>query len=87
MVAGYDYTFSVPKSVSVLWALGDAPVQAVIVRAHHQAVADVMAVLERDVAMTRTGPGGVAQVETRGVVATAFEDSLNQELHIDHGRS
>jgi hypothetical protein len=23
-VAGYDYTFSVPKSVSVLWGLADA---------------------------------------------------------------
>lgn len=72
-VAGYDYTFSVPKSVSVLWALADVGTQALIVRAHHAAVADVVDMLERDVAMTRTGSGGVAQVETRGVVATAFD--------------
>ncbi len=72
-VAGYDYTFSVPKSVSVLWALADVGTQALIVQAHHAAVADVIELLERDVAMTRTGGGGVAQVETRGVVATAFD--------------
>ncbi len=40
---------------------------------HHVAVADVIELLERDVAMTRTGRGGVAQVETRDVVATAFD--------------
>ena len=72
-VAGYDYTFSVPKSVSVLWALADVGTQALIVQAHHAAVADVMDMLERHVAMTRTGTDGVAQVETRGVVATAFD--------------
>jgi conjugative relaxase-like TrwC/TraI family protein len=72
-VAGYDYTFSVPKSVSVLWALVNVDTQTLIMQAHHAAVADVMELLERDVAMTRTGSGGVAQVETRGVVATAFD--------------
>lgn len=72
-VAGFDYTFSAPKSVSVLWALADLGTQALIMHAHHAAVADVMNLLERDVAMTRTGSGGVAQVETRGVVATAFD--------------
>lgn len=39
--AGYDCTFSVPKSVSALWAVADPAVQAAIVEAHHQAVADV----------------------------------------------
>nr|WP_246401997.1 MobF family relaxase [Jiangella mangrovi] len=72
-VAGYDFTFSVPKSVSVLWGLADVGTQALILQAHHGAVADVLALLERDVAMTRTGTGGVAQVESRGVAATAFD--------------
>jgi conjugative relaxase-like TrwC/TraI family protein len=73
VVAGYDYTFSVPKSVSVLWAVADAPAQAVIVQAHHAAVADVVALMERDVAATRVGHNGVAQVGTRGLVATCFD--------------
>jgi conjugative relaxase-like TrwC/TraI family protein len=72
-VAGYDYTFSVPKSVSALWAVADAAVQAAIVAAHHAAVADVVALMERDVAATRIGHAGVAQVATRGLIATAYD--------------
>ncbi|MDA8298183.1 MAG: relaxase domain-containing protein [Actinomycetota bacterium] len=72
-VAGYDYTFSVPKSVSALWAVADPAVQAAIVEAHHQAVADVLALMERDVAATRVGHAGVAQVATRGLIATAYD--------------
>jgi hypothetical protein len=51
-VAGYDYTVSVPKSVSALWAVADAAMQAAVVEARHQAVADVIALMERDVAAT-----------------------------------
>jgi conjugative relaxase-like TrwC/TraI family protein len=88
-VAGFDYTFSVPKSVSTLWAVADAATQAQIVQAHHAAVAEVMDLLERDVAMTRVGvdagAGSVAQVEVRGVVATAFDHydsrSSDPQLH------
>lgn len=76
-VAGFDYTFSVPKSVSTLWAVTDGATQAAIVAAHHAAIADVIDLLERDVAMTRigadAGDGSVAQVEVRGVVATAYD--------------
>ncbi len=73
VVAGYDYTFSVPKSVSALWAVADAAVQARITAAHHNAVADVVALMERDVAATRVGHNGVAQVATRGLVATCYD--------------
>lgn len=73
VVAGYDYTFSVPKSISTLWAVADAATQAAIVRAHHVAIADVIALMERDVAATRVGHNGVAQVATRGLIATAYD--------------
>ncbi|MGH9006163.1 MAG: MobF family relaxase [Acidimicrobiales bacterium] len=72
-MAGYDYTFSVPKSVSALWAVADPAAQAAIVEAHHAAVADVIALMERDVAATRVGDAGVAQVATRGLIATAYD--------------
>lgn len=76
-VAGFDFTFSVPKSVSVLWAVADANVQEVLVAAHHAAVAEVLDFLEREIAATRTGvanrDGAVAQVEVAGVVAAAFD--------------
>ena len=88
-VAGFDYTFSVPKSVSTLWAVADGATQARIVQAHHAAVAEVLDLVERDVAMTRigvdAGSGSVAQVEVRGVVATAFDHydsrSSDPQLH------
>ncbi|GAB2991804.1 hypothetical protein GCM10027212_35210 [Actinotalea caeni] len=76
-VAGFDFTFSVPKSVSAIWAVADAGTQALIAEAHHAAVADLVAFLEREVAATRvgaTGPdGAVAHVDVAGVVAAAFD--------------
>jgi conjugative relaxase-like TrwC/TraI family protein len=76
-VAGYDFTFSVPKSVSVLWGVADADTQAMIVEAHHAAVTEVLDYLEREVAATRTGVanhnGAVAQVGVPGIVATAYD--------------
>ena len=76
-VAGFDYTFSVPKSVSVLWAVADAGTQALIAEAHHDAVAEVVDFMEREVAATRTGvtagDGAVAQVDVTGLVATGFD--------------
>jgi len=76
-VAGYDLTFSVPKSASVLWGLADAVTQGRIVEAHHAAVADVLDLFEREVAATRTGvsdrDGAVAQVGVAGVAAVAYD--------------
>jgi conjugative relaxase-like TrwC/TraI family protein len=88
-VAGYDFTFSIPKSASVLWGVvADAPTQARIVEAHHAAVAEVLAYMEREVAATRTGiavrDGAVAQVDVTGLIATAFDhfDSRAGDPHL-----
>ncbi|MHA7246899.1 MobF family relaxase [Arthrobacter tecti] len=87
-VAGFDYTFSIPKSASVLWAVADAGTQALIAQAHHAAVAEMIAFIEREVAATRvgaTGPdGAVAQVDVTGVIATAFDhyDSRAGDPHL-----
>ena len=76
-IAGYDFTFSIPKSASILWGLGDAATQERIASAHHAAVAEVLAYMEREVAATRTGTtaqgGAVAQVAVTGLIATAFD--------------
>lgn len=76
-VAGFDLTFSVPKSVSVLWGVADAVTQERIVEAHHEAVADVLDFFEREVAATRAGvadrDGAVAQVGVAGVAAVAYD--------------
>lgn len=41
-VAGFDLTFSPPKSVSVLWALAEPKLQADLYEAHKQAVEECM---------------------------------------------
>jgi DNA primase catalytic core len=71
-VAGFDLTFSPVKSVSALWALAPKEVAADIRAAHDAAVADTLTWLEREVAHTRVGSGGVRQVKVRGLVAAAF---------------
>src|SRR5690625_1521013 len=87
-VAGFDYTFSVPKSASVLWAVADAGTQALIAQAHQSAIAEVVAFIEREVAITRVGAtspdGAAAQVDVTGVIATAFDhyDSRAGDTHL-----
>ncbi|QXE29460.1 MobF family relaxase [Microbacterium paraoxydans] len=87
-VAGYDYTFSIPKSASVLWGVADAGTQSLIAEAHHAAVAEVVAFMEREVAATRAGAtpsdGAVAQVDVRGLIATAYDhyDSRAGDPHL-----
>ncbi|MCI1749497.1 MAG: relaxase domain-containing protein, partial [Acidipropionibacterium sp.] len=77
-----------PKSASVLWAVADAGTQSLIAQAHHDAVADMIAYMEREVAATRTGTtagdGAVAQVDVRGVIATAYDhyDSRAGDPHL-----
>src|SRR5690625_3915689 len=72
-VAGFDLTFSPPKSVSAIWGVADAGTQALIAKAHHAAMRDTIAVLEQRVAATRVGRGGIAQMPIIGVIATAFD--------------
>ena len=87
-VAGFDYTFSMPKSASVLWAVADAGTQAIIADARHAAVRDVVTFMERELAATRMGAGtpdgAVAQVETTGLVAAAYDhwDSRASDPHL-----
>ncbi|WP_235529350.1 MobF family relaxase [Phycicoccus sp. Root101] len=72
-VAGFDLTFSVPKSVSVAWALADEPTRARIYAAHQRALKAVIAYGESQVFATRTGHAGAIIEDVRGVVAAAFD--------------
>lgn len=76
-VAGFDFTFSIPKSASILWAVVDGRTQELIAEAHHSAVAEMVAYMEREVAFTRAGASGsngaVAQVDVRDIIATAYD--------------
>lgn len=72
-VAGFDLTFSVPKSVSVLWALGDDAYKDKVMAAHHAALEATLAWLESSAIHTRAGHGGVAHVGVHGAIAAAFD--------------
>ena len=72
-VAGFDLTFSAPKSVSVAWALADEPTRERIRNAHRQALEHVIGYAEQQVFATRVGAGGVVSEDVSGVVAAAFE--------------
>ena len=71
-VAGFDLTFSVPKSVSVAWASGDEATKAVIYDCHRRAIDYVLAYAEREVFHSRSGSNGVVQEDVDGVVAASF---------------
>ncbi|AXG14489.1 TrwC relaxase [Intrasporangium calvum] len=72
-VAGFDLTFSAPKSVSVAWALADDQTRRRIHAAHEAALGFVIGYAEEHVFATRTGRGGIVSQDVRGVVAAAFD--------------
>ncbi|WP_232085253.1 MobF family relaxase, partial [Arthrobacter sp. SO5] len=72
-VVGFDLTFSVPKSVSVLWALSPRALQDQILQTHHDAVDATLQWLEESAIHTRAGRNGVAYLGTRGAIAAAFD--------------
>lgn len=72
-VAGYDLVFTPVKSVSVLWALADHEVAKTVEDAHHAAVARALAFVESHAALTRTGAGGVSQVDTHCLLVAMFD--------------
>ncbi len=71
-VPGFDATFSAPKSVSLLYALGDSDLGRDAVAAHDAAVEAAVGYLERVAAFGRRGAGGTEQVATSGFVAAGF---------------
>jgi conjugative relaxase-like TrwC/TraI family protein len=71
-VAGYDLTFSAPKSVSVVFGMAEPAVGATVRRAHERAVREAVGYLERSAAAVRRGSGGAVVHEAGGVVAAAF---------------
>jgi conjugative relaxase-like TrwC/TraI family protein len=71
-VAGFDMTFSPPKSVSVMWAMADRGTKTVIEDIMVQALSEVMGWAEDRVFRTRTGTQGVRSEPVRGVVASAW---------------
>jgi conjugative relaxase-like TrwC/TraI family protein len=72
-VSGFDLTLTVPKSVSVLWALADPATQTRIANAHRDAVNECLKLIEAHALFTRTGSGGAAQIRVQGAIGAAFD--------------
>ncbi|MCU6480463.1 MobF family relaxase [Arthrobacter sp. A2-55] len=72
-VAGFDLTFSVPKSISVLWALASDEDKDRVMAAHHAALEATLAWLETTAIHTRAGHAGVAHIGVHGAIAAAFD--------------
>jgi conjugative relaxase-like TrwC/TraI family protein len=71
-VPGFDVTFSAPKSVSLLFGIGDPHIRDAVLAAHSRAVAEAFDYLERSTAVGRRGAGGVNSTWGDGLVAAAF---------------
>jgi conjugative relaxase-like TrwC/TraI family protein len=71
-VAGFDLTFSAPKSASLLYGLGSPETAATVKSAHDRAVADGLSYLERHALFARRGHGGANRISTSGLVGAAF---------------
>src|SRR3954452_21371571 len=71
-VAGFDLTFKAPKSVGILFGVGDPTTARVLRECHEQAVADAIGCLEREAWRARRGKDGLLQVRGRGFVAAGF---------------
>jgi conjugative relaxase-like TrwC/TraI family protein len=70
---GIDVTFSAPKSVSVVWALGDPWQREQIEEAHAKAVERSMSYLkERVPVVRRRYSGQVVEEQAKDVIATAY---------------
>lgn len=71
-IAGVDLTVSPTKSFSTAWALAPLATSRKLEELHHRAVARMITYLETQ-AFSRVGPGGVRNVEARGLVVAAFD--------------
>jgi conjugative relaxase-like TrwC/TraI family protein len=77
-VAAFDLTFSAPKSVSVLFAVGDPVLGRALVEAHEEAVAAAVGYLERETCRVRRGRGGVRREAGEGFVAAAYRHRMSR---------
>jgi len=70
---GIDLTFSAPKSVSAVWALGDSDVRAAIEEAHGAAVAEAMRYLtEGTPTVRRRHDGLIVEEHAQALVAAEY---------------
>lgn len=65
-VTGFDLTFSAPKSISVLYAVGGDELARLLTGAHDEAVREALAYMESNAARVRRGHNGTQAERDRG---------------------
>ena len=80
-VLGFDLTFSAPKSVSVVFALGGEEAARHVVTAHREGVEGALRYMESHALSARRGSGEEREiVPTTGLVAASFTHGVNRNL-------
>lgn len=79
-VLGFDLVCRAPKSVSLMFALGDPLVRKEVEAAHDLAVEKAMHFIEPHIGATRSGKDGVVKHEGRGIAGAAFKHRTSREL-------
>jgi conjugative relaxase-like TrwC/TraI family protein len=77
-VCALDLTFSAPKSVSVLFAIGDGETSRALVEAHEEAVGAAVGYLEREACRVRRGRGGRVELAAEGFVAAGYRHRMSR---------
>jgi len=78
-VAGWDLTFSPPKSISALWAIAPDDIAAQIRAADEAAGRVGLAFMERHACVARLGRDGVDRQPATGFAAASFVHRLSRE--------
>ncbi|MEV6644310.1 MobF family relaxase [Amycolatopsis sp. NPDC051371] len=83
-VSGFEMVFAPDKSVSIAWAMAAPAERELIAGMVRQAARDTLSWVEGNVAFTRRGNIGEAQVDVNGITAALFEhwDSRASDPHL-----
>jgi conjugative relaxase-like TrwC/TraI family protein len=79
-VRGYDATFSAPKSVSVIWGLGDDLVRQQVAEAHDMAVESVLRWIENHAHTRLRQHGHIMHLDAGGLVVGLFRQHTSRRL-------
>ena len=79
-VRGFDATFSAPKSVSVLFGVGDEEVRGQVVEAHDGAVRAVLGWIEAHAHTRVRRRGHIVCVDAGGIVVGVFRQHTSRKL-------
>ncbi len=76
--AGFDLTWTAPKSVSILHAIGDERLQSIVLAAQESGVRAGLDYLERYECQARRGAGGARTVEAGGFAGAIYSHEMSR---------